>query len=75
MALPSCLQYKNVNTETYSKSFCKDVTGTLAFNWMLNGQLGQNVNLVDNGVNFGEEFNIVQEELKKFSRSTGRLTC
>ena len=43
MALPSCLQYKNVNAESYSKAFCKDATGTLAFNWMLNGQLGQNV--------------------------------
>lgn len=54
MALPSCLQYKNVTTESYSKSFCKDVTGTLAFNLRLNGQLGQNVNLVDNDVNFGK---------------------
>lgn len=39
MALPSCLQHKYVNTETYSKTFCKDVTGTLAFNWMLNGNM------------------------------------
>lgn len=46
MALPSCLQYKNVNSESYSKSFCKDVTGTLAFNWMLNGQFGQNVQIL-----------------------------
>lgn len=46
MALPSCLQYKNVTTESYSKGFCKDVTGTLAFNWMLNGQLGQAVQVV-----------------------------
>ena len=46
MALPSCLQYKNVNSESYSKAFCKDATGTLAFNWMLNGQLGQNVQIL-----------------------------